>query len=228
MGSIAFGTLILAIIETIKLVMGYVHAQMKATIGGRNLVGCFMKCVGCCLDCFETFVLYVNKHAYIQIAMTGENFCQGAHDSFYLIVRYTATLGIVHGIGEVFVLIGTLAITAVSTLIGYILITQTNISTHISSPVFPTLVFALLSYVVGASFMSVYGTSADTIIHCYCMDDEMHEDKGEPQHAPPLLRDFMQNQPRPKPLHERVFGGGEPRLLASDVPRSDQLQSGRK
>jgi len=73
-------------------------------------------------------------------------------------------------------------------LIGYLIITRVNsISKEITSPFFPTLIFLLISYVVGHNFMSIYGMSADTIVHCYCMDDEIHEKDGGAQHAPPLL-----------------------------------------
>jgi hypothetical protein len=42
---------------------------------------------------------------------------------------------------------------------------------------------------IGHMFMSVYGVSADTIIHVYCMDEEMHEYGA--RHAPPLLKEFV-------------------------------------
>ena len=72
--------------------------------------------------------------------MTGESFCKAAHDAFYLIIRYAVSLGLVHGIGNIFVWIGTLFITTGSTLIGYILITHTSIANKILSPIFPTIV----------------------------------------------------------------------------------------
>jgi len=108
-------------------------------------------------------------------------------------VRYTSQLGLVHGIGEIFVGIGTLMITMASTLIGYLLLTRTSLNEKILSPFGPTCAFLLISYVIGHNFMSIYGMSADTIVHCYCMDDEIHEKSGGPQHAPPLLRKFIDN-----------------------------------
>ena len=37
--------------------------------------------------------------------------------------------------------------------------------------------------------MSVYGTSADAIIHVFCMDEEMHSYGAK--HAPELLKEFI-------------------------------------
>jgi len=55
--------------------------------------------------------------------------------------------------------------------------------------------------------MSVYGMAADTVIHCFCMDSEMH-DNG-PQYVPPLLQDFVDNHKNVKPLHQKLLGGGQ-------------------
>jgi len=43
----------------------------------------------------------------------------------------------------------------------------------VSSPFFPTLVIALIGYVVGSVFMSVYGTVMDAILIVFSMDEEI-------------------------------------------------------
>ncbi len=37
-------------------------------------------------------------------------------------------------------------------------------------------------------FMSVYGCSADTIVQCYCMDEEMN---GRAKNAPEIMKKFV-------------------------------------
>jgi len=46
--------------------------------------------------------------------------------------------------------------------------------------------------------MSVYGVAADSIIHCYAMDDELHEDGAK--HAPKYLEDLVSKHARKEPL----------------------------
>lgn len=42
--------------------------------------------------------------------------------------------------------------------------------------------------------MSVYGMAVDTILQCFCLDEELNKTKGrDAQNAPGPLRDFMQN-----------------------------------
>jgi len=117
-------------------------------------------------------------------------------------LRFSAELGLVHGIGEIFVGIGTLFITAASSVIGYMIITKTTVSQEILSPLGPTVVFVVLSFVIGHNFMSIYGMAADTIIHCYCMDEEIHERTGGAQHVPPLLRSFLDDHKSKQPTNK--------------------------
>jgi len=67
LGSVAFGALILAIVEAIKLMFDYIQSRFKAASGaGTNAaVGCALRCIGCCIDCFERFIKFINMHAYI-------------------------------------------------------------------------------------------------------------------------------------------------------------------
>jgi len=74
-GSIAFGSLILAIIQFIRLVLAYVQAKTKNLQGKEGKIIKFvLGCLQCYMACFERFVKFLNKNAYIQIALTGKNF----------------------------------------------------------------------------------------------------------------------------------------------------------
>lgn len=55
MGSVAFGALILAIVEFIKLIFDYIHAKMNVA-AKNSAAGFVLKCIGCCLGCFERFI----------------------------------------------------------------------------------------------------------------------------------------------------------------------------
>ena len=40
--------------------------------------------------------------------------------------------------------------------------------------------------------MSVYGMAIDSILQCFCLDEELNKTKGkDPAHAPAPLREFM-------------------------------------
>lgn len=79
-------------------------------------------------------------------------------------------------------------ISLAATIAGYYYMKHTGDYDRIYSPIFPLLAFFFIGLVVSNVFMSIYSVAADTIIHCYCMDEEMHDGV---KYAPPLLNDFI-------------------------------------
>jgi len=67
LGSLAFGSFLIAVVTVIRLIFEYIDAKMKG-VGENGVmaapVKCLMKCVRCCLDCCHRFVKYINKNAY--------------------------------------------------------------------------------------------------------------------------------------------------------------------
>ena len=70
LGSIAFGSLIVAIIRFLMAVVEYFKQKIDSTkVGDKmgKLYKCLMTCVQCCLECVARLVEFINKHAYIQV-----------------------------------------------------------------------------------------------------------------------------------------------------------------
>ena len=56
------------------------------------------------------------------MAISGNNFCSSAQESFYLMVRSTAQYAISHGTTKLFFILGRLLIISFSAFLGYLLI----------------------------------------------------------------------------------------------------------
>jgi len=56
-------------------------------------------------------------------------------------------------------------------------------------PLLPVGLAGLIGYVIGSVFMMVYGVAADTIVHCYCIDEELNFNN---KYAPAILREFVE------------------------------------
>jgi hypothetical protein len=76
---------------------------------------------------------------------------------------------------------------------GYMIITQADRwKDKIHSPIFPTVLFMLIAYMIAGIFMSVYGMACDTILQCFLVDEELSSKIGRPAgHSPEILADFM-------------------------------------
>jgi len=193
-GSIAFGSFILAVVQLIRIILAYMEAQAKKAGAKESKVAQFaFKCLQCYLACFERFIKFLNKNAYIQIALTGKNFCFAAKDGFLLAIHNPLRYSVLYGIAGIFVLFGKVCIAALTGLGAFLVITKYDkFSAQLYSPVIPTLVVLIFAYAIGNAFMTVYGMAAETILACFVLDEELNKKKNAPpRHCPESLKSFL-------------------------------------
>ncbi|WVR07244.1 protein PNS1 [Kwoniella sp. DSM 27419] len=83
LGSIAFGSLIVTILELLRLILQTLQqyeAGQGDTIGA--IVAC---CAACCVGCIENMVQWFNKYAYIEISLYGKAYIPAAKDTWTLL-----------------------------------------------------------------------------------------------------------------------------------------------
>ena len=95
---------------------------MKDQAAQTNVAQFVIKCALCLVDCLERFIRFFNKHAYVEIAMRGTNFCTSAANGMKVVTSNFLRFGILHGLGEVVMNFGVLLICLSGTYICYILL----------------------------------------------------------------------------------------------------------
>jgi choline transporter-like protein 2/4/5 len=143
LGSIAFGSLILAIVWAIRIMFEYIYHQINNNelVSQNRFVQIGLKCVRCCLDCFERFIRFINKQAFIQIGLTGKNFCSAAKDGFFLVVSHPIEFGLLSGLANLFMILGNLLMMLGTALVAFAIIRNVkSIESNLSSPFWPLLV----------------------------------------------------------------------------------------
>ncbi|TDH05305.1 hypothetical protein EPR50_G00141910 [Perca flavescens] len=69
---LAFGALILTLVQIARMILEYIDHKTKAA---QNPCARFILCcLKCCLWCLEKFIKFINRNAYIMIAIYGKNF----------------------------------------------------------------------------------------------------------------------------------------------------------
>ena len=193
-GSLVFGATIIAIIRFIMFFIEVIKKKLEKSVG-KNQSKCFkciFCCVQCCLGCCNKIMEFINKHAYIQIALKGDSFCTAAFEGFGLIIRNLGRFSMLALIGGMFSLIGTLFITVGSCIIGYFLITRVHyFSDELNSCVLPVVAFGIVGFIMGKVTMSIFSVSGDALIHSFLLDEELN--KGQPK-AFPELQKFMNDE----------------------------------
>ncbi|CDW78517.1 UNKNOWN [Stylonychia lemnae] len=194
-GSIAFGSFIIAVVWLIKIIFEFIAKRVKQTGGNlSSAVRCMICCCRCCLDCVDRFIKFINRNAYIQIALSSENFCVSAMNGFLLIIKHAGKFSLVAGIGNIFMVLGKMTIASLTCLFGFLIIENwEEIHEALDSPVMPLAVIFLIAYFVGAVFISVFATSSNTILQCFLVDLDISQQQGREgaSHRPPALESFV-------------------------------------
>jgi len=175
MGSLLFGSFILALVWMIRAVFEYLNKKIQSANGDRPMprpVQWLLGCCRCCLACCHRFVKYVNMNAYCQVALTGESFCMAAMNGFILILKNSAAFIFTGGLGGFFNLIGKLTVCVLNVLIAYLILDMgdSEIVSGVNSPIGPLVVVFILTYVISQLFMGMYTTCATCLLHCLFAD----------------------------------------------------------
>lgn len=205
MGSLIFGALILAIVQFIRYFMKYLEKQAAAQ--KNKVMVMILKVLQCCIWCFEKIIKFLNKNAYIQVALLGTNFCTSAKRAFHLIMRNLARFGILIILGSIINFIGTCFIIVGTTFSGYFILQAVHPT---ASPVFPVLLYLCISWVVAKLFMNVFGLAVDTSMQCFLIVEEAKDKHPElAQNIPASLQKIAGYKGPSTEKESRIKPGGE-------------------
>ncbi|KAI0769458.1 DUF580-domain-containing protein [Trametes elegans] len=82
LGSIAFGSLIVTLLELVRMLLNM--ARNNANADGHPVEACLALCAECFIGCIESAVEYFNRYAYIEIALYGKPYISAAKDTWRL------------------------------------------------------------------------------------------------------------------------------------------------
>lgn len=209
-GSVLFGSFLIAIVWTIRAIFEYIDKKMKdANLGTAvPVVKTLMNCIRCCLDCCHRFIKYINENAYCQVVLTGENFCTAAVNGFLLLMKHSATFAFTRGIGGIFNLLGKLTVSVLNCIIAYLLIAYLpQLEIEVNSPIGPLIIVFLISYAISFLFMSMYSTTSTCILHALYADvdicKQLNYDEMVGMNRPKEMRSivsFLSSSSTVKPL----------------------------
>jgi len=185
LGSVAFGSLIIAIVKVIR----YILNAIQNRLGGDNA---FCKgilcCCKCCIWCLENFLIFLNRNAYIEVAIHGYGFCKSAKKAFKVLVDNALRVAAINSIGDFVLFLAKITIVAVTVLIGYYL---TKGKEDINNIWVPLTIGAICAYFIAHCFISVYEMAIDTVFICFCEDCDMNDGQSRPYYMSKGLMEFV-------------------------------------
>uniref|UniRef100_A0A3P8X745 Choline transporter-like protein n=1 Tax=Esox lucius TaxID=8010 RepID=A0A3P8X745_ESOLU len=181
-GGLSFGSLILAMVQMAQIILEYLDSKLK---GANNIVARFLLCCfKCCFWCLERFIKFINRNAYIMIAIYGKGFCPSARDAFYLMMRNVVRVAVLDRVTDFLLFLGKMLIAGTVGVIAFFFFTH---KIPIVQEEVPTLHYYLVplltviagSYLIAHGFFSVYTMCVDTLFLCFCEDLERND--GSPE-----------------------------------------------
>lgn len=126
LGSIAFGSFLIALVQLIRIIFEYYKSKIEKLNKNNPAVKIILCVSSCCLACLERFIKFISKNAYIQIAITGKNFCAAAWNAFILILKNALRFGTANAIGFIFRVLGVAFICTANGCFMYAMITYVD------------------------------------------------------------------------------------------------------
>ncbi|XP_072863303.1 choline transporter-like protein 5 isoform X8 [Chlorocebus sabaeus] len=181
-GSLAFGSLIIALIQMFKIVLEYLDHRLKRT---ENTLSKFLQCcLRCCFWCLENAIKFLNRNAYIMIAIYGRNFCRSAKDAFNLLMRNVLKVAVTDEVTYFVLFLGKILVAGSIGVLAFLFFTQ-RLPVIAQGPAslnyywVPLLTVILGSYLIAHGFFSVYAMCVETIFICFCEDLERNDGSTE-------------------------------------------------
>ncbi|XP_041832962.1 choline transporter-like protein 2 isoform X2 [Melanotaenia boesemani] len=177
-GTLAFGSLILSIIQIIRVLLEYLDHKLK---GAQNKFAKFLLCcLKCCFWCLEKFVKFLNRNAYIMVAIYGKNFCTSARDAFFLLMRNMIRVAVLDKVTDFLLFLGKLLIVGLVGVFAFFFFSGRvkafeNTAPHLHYYWVPILTVVIGSYLIAHGFFSVYAMCVDTLFLCFCEDLERND-----------------------------------------------------
>uniref|UniRef100_A0A674MQ10 Choline transporter-like protein n=1 Tax=Takifugu rubripes TaxID=31033 RepID=A0A674MQ10_TAKRU len=179
-GSLAFGALIVSVVQLIKIVLQYMDQKLR---GLNNSLSRFIaRCLKCCFWCLEKLICYMNHNAYIMMAIYGKSFCTSAREAFFLLMRNVVRVFVLDRVTDFLLFLGKLLVSGGIGVLGLFLSRHIPYVQEVPDLNFhwvPLLTVVAISYLIAHAFFSVYATCVDTLFLCLC--DELERNDGSPE-----------------------------------------------
>jgi len=211
LGSIALGSFIITLVKVPRMILMYIDKKLK---GSENAVAkAFLKAMQCCLWCLEKILKYLNKNAYIVIALTGKSFCPSAQQAVVILVSNALRVTALNTVGTFVIFLCKLGVAAVVAAVGLVWFkhnaticefSQTSLEfasgflcedQQLNYYFVPAVCAAIFAYFAASCFFGVFDLVLDTLLVCVSEDSHENDAVDAPHECKTLKAspDFMRD-----------------------------------
>ncbi|KAL7417547.1 DUF580-domain-containing protein [Mrakia frigida] len=191
LGSIAFGSLIVTLLEMLRMLFNVI--QQNAAADG-NAIGSILACVaGCCIGCITNLVAWFNRYAYIEIALYGKAYIPAAKDTWRLMKDRGIDALVNDSLVGLCLTFGAYIVGILCAAFGYLYVRYTDAPYNTEGEY--SAVIILFSFLIGLqaglALAQALEGGVSTIFVCLGEDPQILAER-----SPPLFEEIRQNYPR--------------------------------
>lgn len=136
-------------------------------------------CCKCCLWCLENVLKFINRNAYIMVAIYGRNFCKSARDAIKLLATNPLRALVLDRVTDFVLFLGRLMITSSVGVLGFYFFSHSfyidpNFKKYFAPELHyywvPLICVIVGSYFISKTFFTVFEMAVDTIFLCAMKD----------------------------------------------------------
>ncbi|KAJ3269102.1 hypothetical protein HDV01_001875 [Terramyces sp. JEL0728] len=175
LGSMVLGAAIITIVELIRIFL--FHIQKKVSKSKVKALKYVVACAQCCMTIVEKIVKFVNKNAYVFIAITGKAFFKSAGAATALLLRNAAKTIAVNYVADATLFLAKLIVVGTNCFGAYFFIVckPDAFKNPINFPAITVVFVGLETYLISAIFFGNYHLAIDTIFLSVLEDLEIND-----------------------------------------------------
>lgn len=242
LGSLLFGALIIAIIKIIRFLLHYFESKIKKLSENSTLATFIIKCVDCCLWCCEKCMKFLNRNAYIEMAIYGKSFCRSAMNAFAILLRNALRVAAINSIGDLVLFVCKLIITAVGVVASFFYFQYSEKITgalgadanstlgaadEVQYESLQILVCGIFSYFIACMFIGVYEMLIDTIFICFAEDSERNDGTAQKPYfmSTNLLKFMSAEEKRTQKRTEKDYERAKKKSAAAEETHNQAMSN---
>lgn len=210
LGTIALGSLLIAVLRPMRLVLGMVSAQARS--GENRCCEVVAACLSCCIGCYRRQLEFIGRTAYVDVCISSTGFCAATQSAFNFVVSEGGKVLSLTGACFIFSAAGVLGIATASGGLAYVLLLSSEAwmsessPTHVADPLFVAIVAAISGGAVASCFTVTFDHAADALLYAFVWN-KSHGHNTVQKYAPDSLALLLEYRPLVKPPPVRRSGG---------------------
>ncbi|ESL08352.1 hypothetical protein TRSC58_03945 [Trypanosoma rangeli SC58] len=196
-GTLAFGSFLIAIIQTIRFVLSYFVRKAQSLVHDSGMIRCMVCYLECFIAYFERVISVINTNAFVMMCLTSHCFCISACCAIQFIMSYTVELLFLTWFINILIFLAELLVVAGCCVSAYFLCNVPELATDIHVFVMPLIVIGIMAFLLSRAFFSVYESAATALLVCYCYDLKVNAARGMyyvPEELEHQISDYSQKE----------------------------------